>query len=145
MTTYLQEQLNSASYLEDAELSPAILGYFHAMSQDEAHDLILELFDRLSREKNITKAFIARRLHKQPEQVTRWLSAPGNWTMDTFTNLAVALGHKPKLGLESLEAVSQNNDTEADPVEGAQPLNFRFDQPLVEINADSGNVFRVTT
>lgn len=119
MTISLREQLRSASSLEDIALSPALLGYFHAMSQDEAHELIVDLFQRLALEKKVTRAFVARRLHKRPEQVTRWLSAPGNWTSETFTNLALALGHKPKLALESLADIEAGNEraNDGEPVE----------------------------
>jgi hypothetical protein len=102
--------LKSVSCLEDEPIDPAMLGYFHALSQDEAHGAILGLFRSLAEEGQVTRAFIARRLNKSPEQVTRWLSAPGNWTLDTFTNLALAMGHKPTLGTEAIRGLRQANE-----------------------------------
>jgi DNA-binding phage protein len=42
-----------------------------------------------------TKAELARRLNKRPEQITRWLSAPGNLEIDTVSNLLSAMGVNP--------------------------------------------------
>ena len=102
--------LKSVSSLEDEPIDPTMLGYFHAMSQDEAHGAILGLFQSLAEEGHVTRAFIARRLNKSPEQVTRWLSAPGNWTLDTYTNLALAMGHKPTPGTQAIRGLRQSND-----------------------------------
>jgi DNA-binding phage protein len=99
-----------ASCLEDAQLDPAIMGYFHGLSQDEAHELVMEIFLKMAQTDNITRAFLARRLGKSPEQITRWLSAPGNWTLDTFTNLLLAMGYRPTFGAERLSDMRQSND-----------------------------------
>jgi hypothetical protein len=37
------------------------------------------------------KAKLARRLDKRPEQITRWLSEPGNLTFDTLSDLLLGL------------------------------------------------------
>ena len=110
MTTSPKTLLKSISSLEDEQISPAMLGYFHATAQDEAHGVILRLFRERAEENSINRAFIARRLGKGPEQITRWLGAPGNWRLDTFTNLALALGHKPTFGSQSLSEIRQGND-----------------------------------
>ncbi len=109
MTISPQMSWKSASSLEDISLDPATLGYFHGLAQSEAHAIVLSLFQSLSGDKKITRAFIARRLDKSPEQVTRWLSAPGNWTLDTLTNLLLAMGHRPKFSVEKLSDIRQSN------------------------------------
>lgn len=43
----------------------------------------------------LTKAELARRLKRAPEQITRWLSSPGNLEVDTISDLFVAMGAKP--------------------------------------------------
>lgn len=110
MTTSLSEQLKSVVSLEDGPIPPGVLGYFDGASKDEAFDLILSLFQRLAKEKGITRAFLARRTGKSPEQITRLLSAPGNWTLETYTQLALAMGHKPKHALEPLADLQRSNE-----------------------------------
>jgi hypothetical protein len=99
----------SVESLEDAEISPVIRGYFHGLSQDEAHEVVLSIFLKEAQEHSINKAFLARRLGKSPEQITRWLGAPGNWTSETYTNLLIAMGYKPKYGAEKLADMRQSN------------------------------------
>jgi hypothetical protein len=99
-----------ASSLEDAPIDPVTLGYFHGLAQDEAHETVLALFLEMAKTDSVTRAFLARRLDKSPEQITRWLAAPGNWTLDTFANLLLAMGHRPKFGAERLSDMRQSND-----------------------------------
>jgi len=63
------------------------LAYFRARNRSRAHQLVLDEFERAG----ISKATLARRLRKAPEIVTRLLSGPGNWEMDTFSDLLFAI------------------------------------------------------
>ena len=65
--------LKSVISVEDVQLTPAQLGYFKARAEAQAHTTLLRLFVDLSHEGKVTKAFLARRLGKSPEQITRWL------------------------------------------------------------------------
>jgi hypothetical protein len=110
MTTLRERLWKSASSLEDTAIDPALLSYFHSMAQNEAHDLVLTLFLAAADREGVNKAFLARRMDKSPEQVTRWLGGSGNWTLETLTNLLVALGYKPKFSAERLSAMRQDNE-----------------------------------
>ena len=39
----------------------------------------------------LTKSELARRLGKDPAQITRWFSGPGNWTLDTVSDLLLSM------------------------------------------------------
>ena len=110
MNTSREMSLKSAIFLDDTPLTDAQVGYFKAMAQSEAHERILSLFLRMAKEKGINRAFLARKLRKKPEQITRWLSAPGNWTLDTYSILAAALGHKASLDTQSLDSLRNTNE-----------------------------------
>jgi hypothetical protein len=65
------------------------LAYFRTRLRLEFYDFILRRF--LSQE-NLTKAELARRIHRSPDVVNRWLGAPGNWTIDTLSDLLIGMG-----------------------------------------------------
>lgn len=71
----------------DEPVKLGALGYFRARNRGRAHNLVLTEFKR----SGISKAMLARRLRKRPEVVTRLLSGPGNWTMDTYSDLLFAI------------------------------------------------------
>lgn len=88
-----------------------MIGYFQGSTKDNAHEEILRIFLESSERDGVTRAFIARRIGKTPEQITRWLGAPGNWTLDTLTNLAIAMGYRPRVTLERLSDIRQSNQS----------------------------------
>jgi hypothetical protein len=69
------------------ELSGKALGYFRARLKNRLHQLVLAEFERAG----CSKASIAKRIDKRPEQITRLLGAPGNWTLDTVSDLLLAM------------------------------------------------------
>src|SRR3546814_18254934 len=106
--------LKEAFSHEGIQHTPAQLGYFNAHAQSKAHATVLDLFSRLADEEGLTRAFLARRLGKKPEQITRWLGAPGNWTLETLTNLLLAMGHAPNFEARPLKDIPRGNYTTPD-------------------------------
>lgn len=68
-------------------LPPGKFAYFRERQRNRLHEVVLREFLR----SKLTKAELARRMGKKPEQVTRWLAAPGNWTLDTVSDLLLAI------------------------------------------------------
>jgi hypothetical protein len=65
-------------------------------NRGHAYNLVLEEFER----SGISRAVLADRLGKAPEIITRWLGTPGNWTLDTLSDLLYAIsGAEPEYGL----------------------------------------------
>jgi hypothetical protein len=72
-------------------------GYFQARNRYRAYSLVLEAF----KNSGLSQADLARRLGRAPEVVCRLLSGPGNWGMDTFSDLLFAIaGETPVYGKE---------------------------------------------
>jgi hypothetical protein len=61
----------------------------------------LSEFARQEREDKITKAELARRIGRKPEQITRWLGSSGNWTLDTISDLLLGMGLELGLSINS--------------------------------------------
>jgi hypothetical protein len=56
------------------------------------YDLILSEFMKHQKDNpGFTQAALARRIGSRPEIVNRWLSSPGNWTLDTISNLLAGI------------------------------------------------------
>jgi hypothetical protein len=50
----------------------------------------------------ISKADLARRIGRKPEQISRWLGAAGNWTIDTVSDLLLGMSAEPELSVGPL-------------------------------------------
>jgi hypothetical protein len=68
------------------------LAYFRARLTNHLHSLVLEKFLSLKSESGLTRAELARRIGRKPEQVTRWFGSPGNWTLETVSDLLMGMG-----------------------------------------------------
>ena len=108
MNTYPMS-LTSVISRNDEPLTPEQLGYLEAYAQDQAHEMVLGLFTDLSDQEGISRAFLARRLDKKPEQITRWLAVPGNWTLRTLADLLGALGYVPTFGVKKIADLTHGN------------------------------------
>jgi hypothetical protein len=132
MTSMTTSQQNTflSEIVSGEIIPPEKLGYFRGRLSNRFHELVLDLFVELERAGKITRAALARRIGKAPEQVTRWLGAPGNWTLDTVSDLFLGMGYEPALDTSDLaeqtamvtsdvtfdELPAENNSLIADPV-----------------------------
>lgn len=78
---------SSRSHAEGSEF-PRAREYFRNLVYQE----ILAAFSLSS----MSRAELSRRLKRKPEQITRWLSAPGNLEIDTLSDLLMAMNVDPK-------------------------------------------------
>lgn len=77
-----------------SEIPPEVLSYFRAWIKDQLHDLVVhEFLKQKSERPDLTQAEIARRLGRRPEQINRWLATPGNWTLETVSDLLFAIAN----------------------------------------------------
>lgn len=113
MTTS-QKNAFLSEILEGKPIPLGKLSYFRARLKNELYDAVITHF----LEKNISKAELARRLGKKPEQITRWLSSPGNWTLDTLSDLLLGMKCEPSISVVDLE----RHATETNVTVGRQPL-----------------------
>ncbi len=73
------------------EISLNKMAYFRERLRNRLHQVVLSRFLTLEDSRGFTKADLAHRIGKEPAQVTRWLNAPGNWTLDTVSDLLVGM------------------------------------------------------
>lgn len=87
------------------------LAYFRARLADRIYELVLEKYISLE-ETGFTKAELARRINRKPEQITRWFGSPGNWTIETVSDLLLGMGCEPTLSISSLSVIQTKNQTQ---------------------------------
>ena len=71
----------------DERVSAKTLAYVSEAARDQLYDLVV----RTCIETGVSKAVLAKRLGKDPAQISRLLGAPGNWTIDTCAELLFAI------------------------------------------------------
>ncbi len=90
--------------LDGEKIPLGTLSYFRERFRDRLYDLVAEEFLKQEKEGNLTRAEVARRIGRRPEQITRWLAAPGNWTLETVSDLLLAVAKsEPQVTLLPLE------------------------------------------
>ena len=82
--------------------SPAIaardIAYARHRLRTRIFEEVLQAFVERHREDGTTKADLAQALGCERSQITRWLSGPGNWTINTISDLMLALRTELELG-----------------------------------------------
>lgn len=96
------------------------LAYFRTRNKHRMYSLVIGEFKR----SGISQADLARRLGKGTDIVCRWLSSPGNWTLDTLSDLLfAATGAEPARALNyPLRASSQARSDTASTADQAKKI-----------------------
>lgn len=68
-------------------VDPAALGYMRQRNRGRVYSAVIDEFDK----SGITQTDLAARLGKGTDQISRWLGSPGNWTLDTVSDLFFAI------------------------------------------------------
>lgn len=71
------------------------LSYFRQRFKNRVFSHLVEFFAREAEVSGVTKRDIASKLNRDPAQITRWLSNPSNLTLETISDLLLALNAEP--------------------------------------------------
>jgi hypothetical protein len=92
MTTLVMPDILTDILVEEP-IAPEKIVYLQTRAKLRLHDLILRKFDAAKDSpKKTDQATIARRLKQTRSRISQQLSVPGNWTIDSATKLAAAIG-----------------------------------------------------
>jgi transcriptional regulator with XRE-family HTH domain len=94
---------------ESQPLTPGHIGYFQGRLRTRLYSKLMKLFLTKQENTGFTRADLARRLGKRPEQVTRWLAGPGNLKIDTLSDLLLAMGHELEIEVKPIETRLKTN------------------------------------
>jgi hypothetical protein len=90
MTTYQTSFLSELA--GGGKISAGTRAYFQDRLQNRLYNLVINnLIETQSQTPQFTQSNLSERISKRPEQVSRWLSSPGNWTLDTVSDLLLGI------------------------------------------------------
>jgi hypothetical protein len=101
--SFLSEVLEG---LKGKEIPRSRLVYLRARLRNRIYNLVVSEFQR----QHGKKADLASRIGRDPAQITRWLSSPSNWTLDTISDLMAAMGTEPGLSIALLSEKYKGKD-----------------------------------
>lgn len=89
------------------------LAYLNERFRNRLYDLIVGAFmDHAAQNPKFSQAALARRLRSRPDVVNRWLSSPGNWTLDTVSSLIAGIcGAELEISIKGFADRPSVNDT----------------------------------
>ena len=93
--------------------------YYRQRQKNRIFQSVVAFFAERAERYGLTKSAIADSLGKDRAQVTRWLSGPGNWELDTISDLLLAMGAEMDHNIVSLnepEAHAANVTTMLPPI-----------------------------
>lgn len=128
-----------ASEARSRDLAPATRAYFQARLRLRLYDYVMARFREEAARNGLTRALLGRRIGKRPEVITRLLGAPGNWTLETVSDLLMGIGGEELMAISAspFDAPSQNrgyqdvlkgNEQSVHPGDGSTDL-YRFFGP----------------
>ena len=69
-----------------------------------------EAVEQAARENKWKRKDLAERIGKKPSQLTKWLAGPGNWTLDTISNLLFAIDAELDFHISPFAKKSKSNE-----------------------------------
>lgn len=90
-------------------ISPRVRGYYKQRFQQKVFAQIAKAFADRARDFGITKSGVASLIGRDKAQINRLLAQPSNLTLDSLSEIALALNFEPTVVLEDLSEDPRHN------------------------------------
>ena len=84
--------------------------YYRQRAKNRIFESLTSFFAEEAARTGVTKRDIAECLHRDPAQITRWLSSPSNLTIDTISDLLLSLGAEMDHTIGKFSERAQSNE-----------------------------------
>ncbi len=82
-----------------SKISDRDIRFYRRLRRNRVFSELLAYYAKIAEENGIRKSDIATRLGKQPSQITRWFAEPVNLTLDTISDLLLAMNAELVFGV----------------------------------------------
>lgn len=124
-------------------IDASYLAFERRFQRTQMWDVVSNAIEKALEERNWSQKDIAYRLGKDPATISRWLSNPSNWQIDTIAELLCAIDAEPRLSVfvhgEICRTVgSRTGSSVATMTKGAEKIKqVTFNQSAVFANLNS--------
>jgi len=84
--------------------------YFEQRFRNRIYEVVIKAVEQAARENKWKRKDLAERIAKKPSQLTKWLAGPGNWTLDTISNLLFAIDAELDFHVSPFAKKSKSNE-----------------------------------
>lgn len=128
MTTSPTAKSFLSEIAESTRIPIGTLAYFQARTRNNVYDFIISKFLEKERAGEMTRADLARKIRKSPVMISKLLGAPGNWTIETISDLL--------LGIAAEELTPQSESVLGRKARNVQAKNLLEEEGRVLIRFD---------
>ncbi len=107
--SFSQEPFRANTLNPNEPIGEEDLAYFRQRMKNHAFQEIMRLFVECAEKDGLTRSNIASKLGKDKSQITRMFAGPTNWTIDTLSDLSLALGYEANVVFENLNEDPRHN------------------------------------